>query len=99
MAARISEFQNAVDAQGRQRSEPDDHDGAEQRTNLSGAAALNQKQADQNHEGNRHDQPFSGRRRNGDTLDSREDRNGGCDDRVAAKTMTQPGCQARKPPM
>ena len=75
--------QDRPDPECRQDGEPHHHDRPEQPADNGGAAALHQKQADQQHQRDRHDIRFEQRRGDLQPLDRAQDRNRRRDDPVA----------------
>jgi len=65
--------------------EPDQRDGAEQLADRAGAVALQRVQAEQDHQGQRHDVGFERRCRQLQALDRGQHRDGGRDDAVAVE--------------
>src|SRR5206468_587512 len=74
---------DAGDAEDRESAEPDQHDRAEDRADPAGSMLLEQKEADEDDDGDRHDELRQGGCGDLETLDRGEDRDRGRDDSVA----------------
>ena len=81
----IGVLNDLVETQTRDRDEIDDHDGGEQRAYLRRAAALQQEQEDQQHQGDRDHQCIEARVDDGQPFHRRENRNRGRDHAVAVE--------------